>query len=208
MIIYLHGFNSDISKKRIKWLKQIDPFVIAPSIEYHDPNILEKLSKIVEIATAEVDNRNDLENKDEFDGEQLVIIGKSLGGTVAYTLARKYGILPILINPSVEPDVTLAKYDNKIIENFKNGKKYHTGNLIEKLKKLRPNIVMLGSVLLDKGDDILDYKVAEKAFKEWHSVRTFEGGSHSFEHWKELKEVIKRALTGHWKLSCFILDDD
>ena len=123
MIIYLHGFNSDISKKRIKWLKQIDPFVIAPSIEYHDPNILEKLSKIVEIATAEVDNRNDLENKDEFDGEQLVIIGKSLGGTVAYTLARKYGILPILINPSVEPDVTLAKYNNKIIENFKNGKK-------------------------------------------------------------------------------------
>ena len=96
-ILYLHGLESSNVCDKVEFLKENNN-VIAPSIDYSDFALEEKLFYIVE----------------KFEPD--VIIGSSMGGYVGMMLANKYDIDCVLFNPAIhsrpmEPNLRSLIYD-------------------------------------------------------------------------------------------------
>lgn len=96
-ILYLHGLESSNICDKVDFLKE-NANVVAPSIDYSDPGLEEKLFYIVE----------------KFEPD--VIIGSSMGGYVGMMLANKYDIDCVLFNPAIhsrpmEPNLRSLIYD-------------------------------------------------------------------------------------------------
>jgi pimeloyl-ACP methyl ester carboxylesterase len=81
-ILYLHGLESSNVGDKVDFLKE-NSVVIAPSMDYSDPSLEEKLFYIVE----------------KFQPD--LIIGSSMGGHVGLMLANYYNIDAIVFNPAI-----------------------------------------------------------------------------------------------------------
>jgi predicted esterase YcpF (UPF0227 family) len=81
-ILYLHGLESSNVGDKVDFLKE-NSVVIAPSMDYLDPSLEEKLFYIVE----------------KFQPD--LIIGSSMGGHVGLMLANYYNIDAIVFNPAI-----------------------------------------------------------------------------------------------------------
>lgn len=188
MIIYIHGFNStgpDSGKfaELTNGLPDID--VHAPTYSSADPDeATQKLEQYIESYKGQY--------------EDLMLIGTSLGGYYAQYLGHKYGAKIVLINPALEPTKTLKQYLGENT-NFYTGEKYFlTEDNITKLEKYDVASIYhdFGSlVLLDKGDDVIDYKVA---LTKYNDCVTYEGGSHRFDHMKQALPLIREYYYSMW----------
>ena len=103
-ILYLHGLESSNMCDKVDFLKE-NSIVIAPSIDYSDFALEEKLFYIVE----------------KFEPD--VIIGSSMGGYVGMMLANRYNIDCILFNPAIhsrpmEPNIKSLMYDGSKFYGF------------------------------------------------------------------------------------------
>ena len=90
-IMYLHGLESSNVCDKVDFLKE-RAIVLAPSIDYHKPNIEEELMYMVESFQPDL------------------IIGSSMGGFVGMLLANYYNIDCLVFNPaihsrSIEPNL-------------------------------------------------------------------------------------------------------
>jgi pimeloyl-ACP methyl ester carboxylesterase len=97
-ILYLHGLESSNIGDKVDFLKE-NAVVVAPSMDYSDPSLEEKLFYIVE----------------KFQPD--LIIGSSMGGYVGMLLANRYNIECILFNPAIhsrpmEPNLKSLQYDD------------------------------------------------------------------------------------------------
>ena len=97
-ILYLHGLESSNVGDKVDFLKE-NSVVIAPSMDYSDLSLEEKLFYIVE----------------KFQPD--LIIGSSMGGYVGMLLANRYNIECILFNPAIhsrpmEPNLKSLQYDD------------------------------------------------------------------------------------------------
>lgn len=101
MIVYLHGYGSSRNSSKVARLKQEKDFnVYAFNIDI-DPDVARKqLVEDIDMALME-----DLHRP-----EQLVFVGTSLGGWWAGRMAKLYKCKAVIINPSIDPGVSLAKY--------------------------------------------------------------------------------------------------
>jgi len=112
----------------------------------------------------------------------LNIAGSSLGGYYATYLAEKYETNAVLVNPSVKPYETLAAY---LGEN----KSYYSDDVwnfdeshIEQLKTMDVDVLAEPAryyVLLQTGDETLDYRQAADKYKQADCIIE-QGGDHSF----------------------------
>jgi len=112
----------------------------------------------------------------------LNIAGSSLGGYYATYLAEKYETNAVLVNPSVKPYETLAAY---LGEN----KSYYSDDVwnfdeshIEQLKTMDVDVLADPAryyVLLQTGDETLDYRQAADKYKQTDCIIE-QGGDHSF----------------------------
>jgi pimeloyl-ACP methyl ester carboxylesterase len=96
-ILYLHGLESSNVCDKVDYLKE-KAIVVAPSIDYSDFALEEKLFYIVE----------------KFEPD--VIIGSSMGGYVGMMLANRYNIDCVLFNPAIhsrpiEPNLPSLRQD-------------------------------------------------------------------------------------------------
>jgi len=180
MIIYIHGFggSSKGSKAEVfrKYFKSVDEDFIAPSLPYNPKLAIETLKELIKSYKNEV-----------------YLIGSSLGGYYASHLSDMYEVKKVvLINPATKPYETLKRvlgyapnfYDNttfswedkhiKILEELKNDK-------FDNSKFM---------VLLQKGDELLDYKDALKKYNS-SKVIVEDGGNHSFENIQNHFEGIR-----------------
>lgn len=111
-IIYIHGFNSAPGRKTQALNLEFPGQVISPSLE-NSP--LEDLSKIKEI----IDSKDNVEYH---------IIGTSLGAFYTMYLSTQYSFKDNInyypINPSLTPHLSLKRYDNLEIQNYKTGKRF------------------------------------------------------------------------------------
>jgi len=113
---------------------------------------------------------------------RLSFVGSSLGGYYATYLAEKYSGSAVLINPSVKPFETLAAY---LGEN----RSYHSDKVwefnethIQQLKAMNVETITRAErylVLLQTGDETLDYREAELKYKDSHCIIE-QGGDHAF----------------------------
>ena len=191
MIIYLHGFNSGGQSQKAAWLRaQLAPVpVFAPDYPAHRANeTLRVLRKFIRRLRRENPHTR-----------KLMLIGSSLGGFWAQRLAPEFGACMVLINPSMRPNETLARHTGRHRNAATGGETVLTAQDVLALKAHRvepcnPKVPTL--VLLDAQDEVLDYRLAEAAFRGCGRTIVFPGGSHRFEHLPEALSEIRALYAG------------
>ena len=118
------------------------------------------------------------------------------GGYYSTWFAEKYNARAILINPSVRPYETLVGYLGEN-ENFYTEEKWqfnhqHIQQLLDiDVKNItKPERYL---VLLQTGDEVLDYRQAEKKYSE-SNLQIEQGGDHSFQGFENHIEAILSFL--------------
>ena len=186
-IIYLHGFlSSPQSKKALQTVEYcnqfgMESFICVPELDASPDQCVAQISKLIESRA----------------GNEVFLIGSSLGGYYATYLAEKYNLKAALINPAVRPyqfwDTHLGEHRN-----------YYSGKLqcvtevhIDELRKMDiadlkyPRNFLL---LAQKGDETLDYRQAADKYKSSSSIIQ-ENGTHSFENFdRELPNIFDFLL--------------
>ena len=184
MIIYIHGFGGSGKGSKAKlfreYFKSIDEDFIAPSLSYVPELAIGTLEELI----------------GSYHGD-IYLIGSSLGGFYTTYLSQMPEVKKVvLINPATKPMETLKRALGDA-PNFYDGSSYSWNQKhLEMLKKYEyrlPN----GSrqlekffVLLQKGDELLDYKDAKKKY-EGAKVIIEDGGSHRFDNIERYFEEIR-----------------
>lgn len=184
MVIYIHGFSGSGQGVKARLFREYfnnrDEGFIAPSLSYVPELAIQTLEELIESYK-----------------EDVCLIGSSLGGFYTIYLAQKYNIKGVLLNPSIFPYETLKKtlgnapsfYDESSFE----WKESH----LKMLKNYDTTITNQDNfmLLVQKGDEVLDYKEAIKKLPQAKSV-VEDGGSHSFEniesHFEDINKFLKQ----------------
>lgn len=124
------------------------------------------------------------------------LIGSSLGGFYANILASRHGLRAVLVNPAVHPHQVMAEYVGP-------QHNYHThlvsmvtpGHFrwLEHMEVAPPYPRRLW-VLLETGDETLDYRLAERFYAGCH-LDIAPGGSHAYEGFVEKLPAILDFLS-------------
>ena len=180
MIIYIHGFNSSGQSGKAQELADIfpDEKIIAPDLPWQPEKAMALLEQLI----------------DRHREEQILLIGSSLGGFYAQYLGWRFGCPVVLINPALDPVPLLLEYVGEQT-NYYTHEVYHLPE--EAVYSLRRFAVAPREVkspvlvLLDKGDEVIDYRIAEQAYRDYGIVKCFEGGSHRFDHLQDAKAFLQ-----------------
>ena len=182
-LIYIHGFNSSPaslkSRQTADWLS-----LHHPDVTFYCP----RLSNEPDVAIGQL--------RDLVEGAQppVGLVGSSMGGYYATWLAERYGVRAVLINPAVKPYELMLDY---LGENAN----YHTGERyvleprhVEEVRRLEVTAPLHCDrywVLLQTGDEVLDYRQAETRYKGCH-ISIEQGGDHSFQDYqRHLPEIFE-----------------
>ena len=169
MIIYIHGFGGNGSGSKAKafrkYFKTIDEKFIAPSLSYVPQLAIETLKDII-----------NLYDKDVY------LIGSSLGGYYTTYLSNMPQVKKVVvINPATKPYETLKRSLGQA-PNFYDDSTFEWNDThIKSLEKLNTNEIDTEKfmVLLQKGDELLNYKDAQKKYQDTNLIIE-DGGNHSF----------------------------
>jgi predicted esterase YcpF (UPF0227 family) len=192
-IVYLHGFNSSPASIKGQQLRRAiealprgqRPDYFLPQLSQHPDEAMRTVSAWVgRVATGPA---------------PLTFVGSSLGGFYATWLAERYGARAVLINPAVHPDIDLAPYLGRQT-NLHTGEEYELGSSdLAELQRLRIERISRPErylLLVQAGDEVLDYRVATRFYAgAWQSVQG--GGDHGFRNFEaELPAVLRFAGVG------------
>ncbi|GIU18047.1 esterase [Shewanella colwelliana] len=188
MLLYIHGFNSSpFSDKGIVTAQYIASHY--PKLSFFQPQLpatpkaaMEMLIEIVEEQVAK--------------GESLHFIGSSLGGYFASYLVENYGGKAVLINPAVKPfelfDEFLGEQYNPYTDEQYQVLPVHK----QEVARYNTQVILNPDrffVLLQSGDEVLDYK---QAVHKYHYCQMLveAGGDHSFIGYKQQLDRICQFL--------------
>lgn len=179
MLIYVHGFNSSPASFKASLLKQY----VEEKIKKRDCLQIPALSCVPKKAMVQLVNLVEKARENAQSSHSPVcLIGSSLGGYYATWLAERYDCRAVLINPAVNPYELLRNHLGTNT-NFYTGEHYElTEEHIEQLRELdvpqitKPDRYLL---MLQTGDEVLDYKLAIEKYRAVPSI-VEEGGGHEF----------------------------
>ncbi len=195
MLINIHGFSSNGLSRKSKLLRQ----------KYKNQIICPTLSNIPELAVDTLEQIISHLLKTE---KSINLIGSSIGGYLSIYLACKYNLKAVLINPAIYPynfknfiGLNECSFDGSKFESTCKHLQSLKNYDIKKIKEPKNFLV-----LLQKGDELLDYQEAEKKFIDANLVIE-EGGSHGFENFESKFDLIDEFFglqKQHVKKSLFI----
>jgi len=186
MLIYIHGFNSSPDSFKASLLRSYAnkinmPDVLnIPALSFDPVVAINQLISIV----------NQYQNHNQM--RPLCFIGSSLGGYYATWLAEKYDSRVVLINPAVKPYELFEEFLG-FNRNIYTGEEYmlsmdHVNQLkqyeVEQITK--PDRYLL---MLQTGDEVLDYKMALEKYAAVPSI-VEEGGGHEFSGFDRHLETV------------------
>lgn len=191
MLLYLHGLNSSPqSYKAVQtqiWLAENHPVT---------PFVCPQLSNMPEEAIADLEER--IEAHIDASTQPLALAGSSMGGYYATYLSEKYDLRAVLINPAVKPYLGLQQYLGENVN-------YHTGESwimephhIEQYRALEVEQLLTPEnywTLLQTGDEVLDYRLAEQKYRDG-KLTVEQGGDHSFQNYQRFLPEIYQFLFG------------
>ncbi|MEJ6706443.1 MAG: YqiA/YcfP family alpha/beta fold hydrolase [Porticoccus sp.] len=181
-IIYIHGFNSSPASLKARqtkdWLEKssLDRSFLCPALDGDTFIAIDQLQAIIDQCR-----------------EPVGLIGSSLGGYYATWLAKKYGLKAVLVNPAVRPYESMSEYLGENT-NYHSGERYMLNQShIDMLRDLDTKEICVPDsiwVLLQTGDEVLDYRQAKMKYS--HCILTIEpGGDHSFQNYtRHLPAII------------------
>jgi len=184
VILYIHGFGSSgqggkSNEFRAYFKARNIPF-IAPSLSYVPELAISTLEELIESC------------------DDVTLIGSSLGGYYAMYLAEKYRLKAVLINPATHSAKTLERAVNLQgqAKNYYDDSTFawHTSHL-DMLRKYEVSTTDKGRymLLLQKGDDVLDYQDAVDKVPS-ATIIIEEGGTHPFEGISRYFETIEEFV--------------
>lgn len=173
LIYYLHGFNSSprshkafLLRQHMAALNRAEQLQV-PRLSPRPGEAIAQLAGMVE----------------DVGPEEVCLVGSSLGGFYATWLAEHYAACAVLINPAVAPHRLLEDYLGPQ-RNPYTGEEYALDRRhLEELSALeveRPSHPERFLVLLQTGDEVLDYRDAAQKFAA-ADLRITEGGDHAFQ---------------------------
>ena len=182
LILYVHGWNSHAKARKAQLieheLKNHEIFDTASlTLKNHPREAIKQLTEFIS------------EKKSKYN---VHLVGSSLGGYYSVFLAETLNLKAAMINPAVWAYKIFENVRGDV-ENLNTGEKYFIDQAwIDSLEDIfienpTPDRYL---VLLQTGDETLDYKYAEKYFSGARIVID-EGGSHSFDG---LEQKISQIL--------------
>jgi predicted esterase YcpF (UPF0227 family) len=171
MTIYIHGFGSSGQGGKAvqfrEYFKSISEPFIAPSLSYVPKLAMSTLEELI----------------GSYD--DVTLVGSSLGGYYAIYLANTYNLKCVLINPAVQSSKTLKRAVDLagVAKNYYDDSSFSwNASHLNMLKKYAVDDVKQGKylLLLQKGDDVLDYREAMEKIPDAALVLE-EGGTHPYE---------------------------
>ena len=181
-ILYFHGFASSSNSNKAKVLKKYisknykNAEIIIPDLDNNFKMAVSQIHKLIKSAK-----------------HPVVFIGSSLGGYYAAYFSTKLKTKSVLINPAIPPlgDFEMYLGEN---ENYSTGEKFiitpEDIRYIRKMSYKKYSNAENTYVLLESGDEVLNYKETAKYFSGSY-LDVIYGGSHSYESLDEkLKNIV------------------
>lgn len=170
-LVYIHGFLSSPqslkARQTVAWMREAHP-----EVAVHVPAL----------PVDPVEALGVLESTLAMCNTAPGLIGSSLGGFYGNILAARHGLRAVLVNPAVHPHQVMAEYVGP-------QRNYHTSLVtlvtpghfrwLEHMEVAPPHPERLW-VLLETGDETLDYRLAERFYAGCHLDVT-PGGTHAYE---------------------------
>lgn len=174
-LLYLHGFRSVGLCYKGREILSFAPNSLTPNLPYVPSLAIAFVESLIQ----------------QYGANNLCLVGSSLGGYYATYLADKYGINAVLVNPVIDAYKTLLPAVGRVFVSDSGGSFLWDLSLVESLREYYVDSLSysLYCVLLQTGDKVLDYRVAQKRFLGCKCV-VEDGGSHRFENFLNHKETI------------------
>jgi predicted esterase YcpF (UPF0227 family) len=187
MLVYLHGLNSaGSSHKAAVFRKRLAPIPLySPTYPAHRAQLaIRVLSHELSLRSAEATRFE----------QPLVLVGSSMGGFYGQYLARHFPVDHlVMINPALQPWELLKQVLGWQYNQALNIHYYLSAEMLEATRQFNIDDVADGmptSLLLDKGDELIDWQFATRIYQDSGDLHCFEGGNHAFEHLDEAVEVL------------------
>ena len=188
-VVYLHGFLSSPQSEKAQLTQAYvakyhpDITLVTPQIPNTIDAVPAVLKEIIEPIIAS--------------GEPLRLIGSSMGGFLSNWLVEQFGGRAVLINPAVAPYNLMQDYLGQHTNPYSQEVFFVTAEHIDQLKAMEPAAIGKPSaykVLLQQGDETLDYRLAEQRYAGG-DITVEAGGDHSFVGFTDhLKEIFTFLL--------------
>ncbi|MCG6861206.1 MAG: hypothetical protein LJE70_08025 [Chromatiaceae bacterium] len=186
MLVYLHGLNSsDQSHKAGVLRERLAPSqVLTPSYPAHQPNAA--VAKLTDFFSGLLKN------------PLPVVVGSSMGGFYGQYLSRQFEFAHLfLINPALTPWDLLSRYEGQSQTTAYGSTYIIDRDLIDSTRRYAvadPCDPVRTTLFLDKGDEVIDYRIAESLYRNCGRLVIFEGGDHGFRHLDAAIAVIREEL--------------
>lgn len=187
-LIYLHGFLSSPQSVKAQqtaafWDQAgLENAYTFPLMNGGPAETISQLCKLVE----------------QHQDKNLMLMGSSLGGYYATYLAEKFCLPAVLINPAIKPyelwESHLGEHRNYYNDEIHTVTREHIAELLD-IDVESPSRLENFLVLVQTGDETLDYKQAVEKFSASRSI-VRQGGNHSFENYQaELPQILEFLLS-------------
>ena len=187
LLVYIHGFNSSSQSAkaaevgRYLQAKNLEVDYLSPTFANYPGLAYQQLEDIIS-------------EQRQQGREKIALIGSSLGGFMATALAERHKVLALLINPVVYPYHLIKFLLGENTNSFTGERFFLEEKHIDELHQIEVSPLANPQrlrVLLQKGDELLDYSQAENYY-QGSAMLVEEGGSHSFEGFDQhLPEALK-----------------
>ncbi|MFD2112311.1 YqiA/YcfP family alpha/beta fold hydrolase [Thiorhodococcus fuscus] len=185
MLVYLHGLNSSSRSVKAGLLREhLAPFeVLAVDYAPHRPDeAIARLSRFFE----------------DLQPQRPAVIGSSMGGFYGQYLARQFPFSHLfMINPALTPWTFVGERIGET-QTTANGEQYvFTPALAERLRQYAIESPCDGTpttLFLDRGDEVIDYRIAERLYADCGRLLIWDGGDHAFQHMDPAMEILRDHL--------------
>ncbi|EXJ13827.1 YqiA/YcfP family alpha/beta fold hydrolase [Imhoffiella purpurea] len=185
MLIYLHGLDSSSQSAKAKLLRErLAPFEVR-AIDYRPHRPDEAVARLSRFFADLGDCRP-------------AVIGSSMGGFYGQYLARRFDFSHLfMINPALTPWIFVEERIGSV-QTAADGEEYPiTAELVERLRAYgiaQPCDGTPTTLFLDRGDTLLDYRIAEDLYRDCARLMIWDGGDHAFQHMEEAIEIVREHL--------------
>jgi predicted esterase YcpF (UPF0227 family) len=186
MLVYLHGLNSSgRSAKAAALRERLSPYpVLAPDYQAHRPQAA--VARLTAFFT-------------DLGPACPAVVGSSMGGFYGQWLARRFAFSHLfLINPALTPWDLLPPHLGETMTTA-DGETYQiTRELVEATRAYGladPCDRVPTTLFLDRGDEVIDYRIAQSHYRRCGRLLIWDGGDHAFQHLDEAIDCIRAHLS-------------